>query len=184
MDSHGSWTNRLRLRMSAAARELSAGSFGRRSASFSKRGNKRPGDGGVDAPAEVGSAGDRAAAADALTPGAKSRRCSEPDGASEWEREHDVSTLLHFASTVAPPPPPMSPHAPASATEGRRSSAPAPHAEVGAGEELGSVDEAGALPALAPRRAVLRELIRTAEASGGAFQDDLLLALRRRAALC
>lgn len=39
-------------------------------------------------------------------------------------------------------------------------------------------------PAMHTCRPVLRDLIRTAEASGAEFHDELLLALRRRAALC
>jgi len=201
---YSSWTQKLRLRMSAAAKELSAGSFGQRSHKRSTSSVRAREGNGTMSPET------------AAAPGQKSRRLSEGGGTeaecgghgggmAEAERRHSadaVEAALQRVSTV--PELPALGHPPGS---------DAPSAEkrtgcwspVAAATDLsrggvfegdsGSRDENTFMddehPAcrtlhaevpLGDGRPIL-ELIRMAESSGGAFHDELLLALRRRAAL-
>jgi len=202
---HKSWTMRLRLRMSSAARELSAGSFGRRKRVAT---NSREEEGIEEVAATR----------------MKSRRCSDID-----DPEQNVAQLLPLGSKAvisAPPPPEEEPplagggearplpvraqssSASASALMMRakmsahnlrmmstrsldlRASA---RESVASGRNADGVSSTRESPRESSRvqeeefpthRHVLRDLIRTAEASGDEFHEDLLLALRRRAALC
>jgi len=188
---HGSWTVRLRLRMSAAARELSAGSFGRR-----KRSN-------TEAPAEDGE--QPTGLAQTHAPDAKSQRVSDHDDEqlSCGGTEDGIARLLRYASSIAKPPPAPPPsnsmltvqqeRSQPRGDSHRRTAPTTPSGRLSRMHEglpnkssLERADEGSpaAPPCLPPPMShVLRDLIRTAEGSGDAFHEELLLALQRRAAL-
>jgi len=187
-----SWTQRLRMRMSAAARELSAGSFGERS---KRRSVERNSTGGLGEPPK------------------SFRRSEGEDGSvrrSSWTGEAkgpsdgDVGVLLHAASVVGMPPissrlsarlsvgsvttmePPLLTQHGAdklTALPDCEDSAGTAGSEGGLDAADDTLERATAFKDSLPRRPVLRELIRTAERNGDTFHDELLSALRRRAAL-
>lgn len=190
---HGSWALRLRMRLSAAARELSAGSFGRRS-------RKRPGSlvaagegsrsySGFTAHLAGDASGDEQAADESTDRAEEGGRTSKSqrlsgfgDAGATLERSRPLVGAKGGGKGRAAGLEGAACEATADAMRAVSLSTP-PSASPPHTRSSSQVD-AGCSTAAAPHRPpALRELIRTAEASGEAFHEELLLALRRRAAL-